>query len=239
MAEMSETFAPRLYEDIRPRRGYFLLVPWMLIGTLWVRLNTGINPESVSLYFSLLVAGSLSLVIAALVEPRFNTELARLKLLPFVTMFALGLVTVFLIFTAIQILGSGGITKPGNNQTEWANYIAYTILIVAPVETMVFQFIIPKLTTLSLATMSMQNLGGFLSQVTFGLFHYVAYQQGGENPWGAMVIAIFLGMGFYAVVRSSMVWGLGAAMGLHAGWNISVSLYSMEFFQDILGGVLT
>jgi len=208
----------------------------MLIGTLWVRLNTGIDPESVSLYFSLLVAGALALVIAAFVEPKFNAELARLKLLPFVTMFSLGLVTIFLIFTTIQIMGTGGVDKPGMNQTTWANFIAFTVLIVAPVETIVFQFVIPKLTTLSLATVRLQNLGGFLSQVTFGLFHWVAYSQTGQSPYTSMVIAMFLGMGFYAVVRSSNVWGLGAAMGLHAGWNISVKLMNATFLQSIIGG---
>jgi hypothetical protein len=236
MADMSETFTPRLMEEVRPKRGYFLLVPWMLIGTLWVRLNTGVNPESVSVYFSLLVAGALSLVIAAFVEPKFNAELARLKLLPFVTMFSLGLVTIFIVFTTIQMLGSGSLNHPGMNQTTWANFIAFTILIVAPVETLVFQFVIPKLTTLTLASVRMQNFGGFLSQVTFGLFHWVAYSEGGHPSAYSIVMAIFLGMGFYAVVRSSAVWGLGAAMGLHAGWNLSVMMFNATILQSVIGG---
>jgi hypothetical protein len=232
---MSETYTPRLYEEIGPKRGYFLLVPWMLIGTLWVRLNTGIDPDVVDFYFSLLVAGSLCLVIAGWVEPKFNQELSRLKLLPFVLMFSLGLIALFIVFSVIQILGNGEFISPKYNSTTFANFMAMTILLVAPVETLVFQFIIPKLTTLQLANAGLQTMGGLLSQVTFGLFHFVAYDQ---NVW-SMLMAILLGMGFYALVRTSKVWGLGAAMGVHAGWNISVTVFNVSIFSGILGGVLT
>jgi len=230
---MSETYAPRLYEEVRPKKGYFLLVPWMLIGTLWVRLNTGIDPDTVDFYFSLLVAGSLCLVIAGLVEPKFNAELSRLKLLPFILMFTLAMVGIFIAFSFIQVLGEGELESTTSNPTMFANFVAMTILLVAPVETLVFQFVIPKLTTIQLANAGLHTIGGLLSQVTFGLFHYVAY----SHSITSMILAILLGMGFYAIVKSSKTWGLGAAMGAHAGWNISVSLFSVGVLPDILGGI--
>jgi hypothetical protein len=232
---MSETYTPRLYEDVAPKKGYFFLVPWMLIGTLWVRLNTGIDPGVVDFYFSLLVAGSLCLVIAGFAEPRFNKELSRLKLLPFLEMFSIGMVAIFIAFMFMQAF-SGEISFKQYNPTVCSNFIAMTILLVAPVETLVFQYIIPKLTTMQLASAGLQTLGGLLSQVTFGMFHYVAYD---HNVW-SMVMAIFLGMGFYALVRTSKTWGLGAAMGVHAGWNIAVSVFNVSIiFSGALGGVLT
>lgn len=234
---MSETFTPRLYEGVQPKRGYFLLVPWMLIATLWLRLNTGISQGLVDFYFSLLVAGSISLVLVGLFEPRFNAELTKLKLVPFLTMYAVAFVVVFLIFATYNVLTSGHVESFDYTEVVWANKIAYTIFIVAPIETLVFQFIIPKLTTITLATVKAQTFGGFLSQVSFGLFHYAAYTHTTPNPAFAILSATVLGMVFYAIVRSSLVWGLGAAMGLHAGWNISVSLFPVRIFQDVLGGV--
>ncbi len=225
---------PKLYEEHVPRRGYFLLIPWMLIGTVWLRVNTGIDSATVDFYFSLLVAGSLALVIAAYAEPRFNRDLAGLKLLPFILMFGIAMLSIFTVFALISFSG-GDWTPPGFNESVFANYIMMTIFLVAPVETLVFQFVVPKLTTLMLANANLHVMGGILSQVTFGLFHYVAY--GGS--FGAMGMAFMLGVGFYAVVKVSKQWGLGAAMGVHAGWNISVTLFNLSVFAGMLGPILT
>jgi hypothetical protein len=230
---VDDTIAPRLYEDIVPRRGYFLLIPWMLIGTVWLRVNTGIDPTVVDVYFGLLVAGAMALVITALIEPRVNRDLAKLKLLPFILMFGLAMVAVYVMF-ALMAFSDPHVQLPDFNETEYANYMAITILLVAPIETLVFQFIVPKLATVSLASSNLQSLGGILSQVTFAGFHYFTYE--GSGP--AMFVVFLLGIGFYAVVRSNKVWGLGAAMGLHAGWNLGVTTFNVSIFMDLWGSLL-
>jgi hypothetical protein len=64
--------APWPYEEKTPSKGYFLLVPWLLIGTIWLGLNTGLDPQALTFYFQLLVAGSLAIVIGDKVWPKMN-----------------------------------------------------------------------------------------------------------------------------------------------------------------------
>ncbi len=224
-------------------RGIFLLVPWMLIGTLWLRLNTGLDQGVVDFYIALLQAGALALVLGMVFEPKFGRDLALLKLLPFVLLFLILFVGVFLTFGVISWASNGEPVIVRTNGTEFANFLGLTILIVAPVETLVFQYVIPKLVTVSMRSMDeatpkglrLSLFGGMLSQFTFGGFHYVAY----NHDLGAMLMAVVLGIGFYALVRLSPRWGLGAAMGAHAGWNIGVSVFTVQAFQDVILGGLT
>lgn len=226
----------------RKQRGVFLLVPWMLIGTLWLRLNTGLDPGVVDFYIALLQAGALALVLGMVFEPKFGRDLTSLKLLPFILLFLLLFVGMFIAFSAISYASNGDIMINKINGTEFANFLGLTILIVAPVETLVFQYVIPKLATLQLRSMDestpkgfrLSVFGGMLSQLTFGGFHYVAY----NHDVGAMLMAVVLGIGFYALVRLSPVWGLGAAMGAHAGWNVAVSVFNVQALQDVLFGAL-
>ncbi len=227
----------------RKQRGVFLLVPWMLIGTLWLRLNTGLDPSVVDFYIALLQAGALALVLGMVFEPKFGRDLTKLKLLPFILLFLLLFVALFVTFATMSWAVDGKIVINKTNGTEFANFLGLTILIVAPVETLVFQYVIPKLVTLQLRSMDestprgvrLSVYGGMLSQLTFGGFHYVAYGQ----SVNAMLMAVALGIGFYALVRLSPVWGLGAAMGAHAGWNIGVTVFHVQALQGVLFGALT
>jgi len=223
------------------RKGFFILVPWMLLGTVWLRVNTGLDPGTVDFYFSLLVAGAISLLIGMYYLPSFASELGSLKLLPFVLFFGVAMGLVFITFAGVSVLKTGALSSTHHNASEFANFLALTILIVAPVETLVFQFILPKLMTLTLYPYGLAALGGVLAQVAFGGFHYVAY----SHNLISMGAAIILGVGFYTVVRSSDVWGLGAGMGLHAGWNISVTVIAVAIASGVwthisqaLGGML-
>lgn len=44
---MSSLSSLELHEEKPSRRGYFLLVPWMLMGIVWLRVNTGLDPSAV------------------------------------------------------------------------------------------------------------------------------------------------------------------------------------------------
>jgi hypothetical protein len=214
----------------------------MLIGVLWLRLNTGLDQGVVDFYIALLQAGVLALVLGMLFEPKFGRDLTLLKPLYFVLLFLILLVGVFLAFAAISYGSNGTVVVTRTNGTEFANFLGLTILVVAPVETLVFQYVIPKLVTLQLRSMDestpkgfrLSVFGGMLSQFTFGGFHYVAY----NHDLGSMLMAVVLGIGFYALVRASPKWGLGAAMGAHAGWNIGVSVFNVQVLQGVLMGGL-
>lgn len=236
---------PRLHEEHTPRKGYVLLIPWMLMGALWLKLSTGLNQSDLTFYFSLLVAGAISLMFLIQNEPKVNDQLARLKLLPFVWAFGLAMAGVIAAVTAIRLLSAGSVTFNHFQLVEIVNFIAVTCLIIAPIETLVFQFIMPKITTMSLHSIDTSTkkgvfqfamLGGVVSQFTFAGFHYAAY----NHDLGSMGFAFALGLGFYTLVLASPEWGLGAAMGAHAGWNIIVGIFSGSLGQagNALGHII-
>jgi len=230
---MSSLERLELHEEKPSRRGYFLLVPWMLIGIVWLRVNTGLDPGTVDFYTALLEAGAISLVLITVFEPKLVSDLARLKTSFFILMFGVTLGIVLAFFIVLSYATEGELTFNKQNGAVLANFMGLTILVVAPVETLVFQYVIPKLATMQLASFRMELAGGVLSQFTFGGFHFVAY----NHSFTAMLMAVLLGIGFYALVRFSPVWGLGAAMGAHAGWNIGVTLIPLSVAQGVLFGI--
>ena len=232
MSEGTALAMPRISEERVPRRGYFLLIPWMAIGTIWIQANTGLDQATVTFYFGLLIAGSLSLLTIGFVEPKMVSDLTRLKLLPFILFFGIFMAGIFVVFGIGNYVTNGSITKGSANAFEFVNFLALTILIIAPVETLVFQYIAPKLWTMTLAPYGMASLGAIFAQFTFGGFHYFAY--GGSAI--SMALAVALGLGFYAIRRASDTWGLGGAMGAHAGWNISVTVFRAVMAGTIIGG---
>lgn len=246
---MSESGAslPRLYEEGtlkgESRKGYVLLVPWMLIGVLWLRLNSGLDQSEVDFYFGLLVAGSMSLWFLDRADPRVYRDLAKLKLLPFVLFFGLLLLGVFVAFAGLTLLSTGKLTIYRSEPVLFGNFLAGTALIVAPIETLVFQYIVPKISTMSLKNadstrrrdqVSLGIFGGVLSQGTFAGFHYAV----SGHSLGSMAVIFLLGMGFYSLVRMSPVWGLGAAMGAHSGWNIAIAVFTAAGAGQVLGGMI-
>lgn len=222
----------RISEKKVPKRGYFLLIPWMAIGTIWLQLNTGLDQATVTFYFGLLMAGSVSLLTIGLVEPDMVNDLARLKLLPFILFFGIFMGGLFVAFGIGDYIFNGAITRSHFQSLQFLNFLGLTILVVAPVETLFFQYIAPKLMTMTLAPYGLGALGAIFAQVTFGGFHFVAY--GGDVL--SMGMAVVLGTGFYAIRRASDEWGLGGAMGAHAGWNISVTLFRATVLGTFIGG---
>ncbi len=239
----NERSLPRLYEENVPRKTIVLLVPWMLFGTLWLRLNAGLDQATVEFYFSLLTAGALSLLFLAVMDPGIKRELAKLKLLPFVMYFGIFMAGVVVLFAVASLLSAGTIDAQQSESAIFATFLVTTILVVAPIETLVFQWILPKISTMSLKSVDVPTkkrvlglavFGGVLSQLTFAGFHYLAY----NHDLASMGVAFVIGLGFYGLVKSSPVWGLGAAMGAHAGWNIAVSVLSVGSLGAIFGGIL-
>lgn len=222
---------PRLHE-VEPRKGFVLLVPWMMFGLVWLGMNQYIGQTTVTLYFSLLVAGTVSLVMIDRLDRSAMRDLEAIKLLPLVMFYGIALAGVFIAFAAVRLSTVGTLTfNTYSNPAVFANFLATTALVVAPVETLVFQYILPKISTMTLKTANLALLGGITAQVTFAGFHYFAY----SYDWLAMGFVFILGVGFYALVKLSPVWGLGAAMGAHCGWNIAIALM-ME--QGTIGGIL-
>jgi hypothetical protein len=224
---------PRLYED-EPKRGIVLLVPWMLFGTIWLGLSTTLPPTTVDFYFGLLVAGSLALIFVYIFDRSVADELSELKLFPFVLFFGIAMTGVFVGFSVIRLLTTGTYEVNQYQPTQFANYLTLTILIVAPVETLVFQYVLPKMSSMALKGAKLSLLGGIAAQGTFAGFHYAAYSQDVVS----MGFAFMLGIGFYALVKMSPVWGLGAAIGAHAGWNISIALLNPDYYSGALGGLV-
>jgi hypothetical protein len=223
---------PRLHE-VEPRKGFVLLVPWMMFGLVWLGMNQYIGQTTVTLYFSLLVAGTVSLVMIDRLDRTAMRELTELKLLPFVLFFGLALAGVFLAFAAIRLSTVGTLFVNTYNPATFSNFLATTVLVVAPVETLVFQYVLPKVSTMTMKTANLAILGGIMAQLTFAGFHYFAY----SYDWLSMGFVFVLGIGFYALVKLSPVWGLGAAMGAHSGWNIAVALM-MEQGMNQIGGFI-
>lgn len=224
---------PRLHE-VEPRKGFVLLVPWMMFGLVWLGMNQYIGQTTVSLYFSLLVAGTVSLVMIDRLDRSAMRELEEIKLLPFIIFFGIALAGVFIAFAAVRLSTVEAFHfNTYSNPAVFANFLATTVLVVAPVETLVFQYILPKVSTMSLKTANLAILGGIAAQGTFAGFHYFAY----SYDWMAMGFVFILGVGFYALVKLSPVWGLGAAMGAHSGWNIAVALMTDQGMSQI-GGIL-
>lgn len=208
-----------------------------------MKLNSGIDPAQVDFYFGLLIAGAISLFFLDRADPRIYRNLAKLKLLPFVIFFGILFLGVFVAFAGFELLSAGTLTINRSEPTLFANFLAGTILIVAPVETLVFQYIVPKISTMSLKSadsprrrdqISLGIFGGVLSQGTFAGFHYAV----SGHSIGSMAVIFLLGLGFYALVRSSSVWGLGAAMGAHSGWNVAVAVLSAAGGSTVLGGMI-
>lgn len=217
-----------LWENPTPskRRGYFLLIPWLLIGAMWLRVNSGLDRDTVDLYYGLLTGGSISLIMMALWEPQLIDGLKKIKPSLFISFFAVCMAVVIAVFGIGNVISNQGLTITSMPTAEFANYLMFTIFLVAPIETLVFQFIIPKMATLTLRNLRFEVAAGVTSQLTFGGFHFATYTQSSGNPIAAMMSAVMLGIVFYIVVRLSDEWGLGAAMGLHAGYNISLVFFS-------------
>jgi hypothetical protein len=233
-----QTTAPR-------NRGASLLIFTVLLGVLWLNLNTGIDKSLADFYTVLMIIGALGYLFVIKEDKKFEQALRSIKLASFIRAYvALSLFTVAA-FMVGSIMWFGNLNTANAFAGSWANFLATTLFIIAPVETLVFQFVMPKIITVALATednRKTQIYGGLIAQVSFGLFHFKTYGGDIASPFSgtviaSMVVAIVLGVVFYWVVVQFPTWGLGGAMGLHAGWNISVVLFQLVILGSILGGM--
>ena len=233
-----QTTAPR-------NRGASLLIFTVLLGVLWLNLNAGIDKSLADFYTVLMIIGALGYLFVIKEDKKFEQALRNIKVASFIRAYvALSLFTIAA-FMIGSIMWSGNLNTANAFAGSWANFLATTLFIIAPVETLVFQFIMPKIITIALASKDSkrtQIYGGLIAQVSFGLFHFRAYGGDIANPFAgtvatSMTIAVILGIVFYWVVVQSPTWGLGGAMGLHAGWNISVVLFQLTILGSILGGM--
>lgn len=94
--------------------------------------------------------------------------------------------------------------------------IIYTLVLVAPAETMIFHSIIPLWTELTFKkSQYCLYLTYGISQAVFACYHYAAY----GGVFQSLIFAFFMGILFLWVCRS---YGLPAAIGTHAAWNLVI-----------------
>ncbi len=233
-----QTTAPR-------NRGASLLIPTVLLGVIWLNLNTGIDRSLADFYQILMIIGALGYLYALKVNPKFEQDLKQIRISSFVRAYVALSFFIISLFMIGTIMWFGSLDVAHAFPASWGNYLVTTLFIVAPVETLVFQFVAPKLISSALATKytsRAQLYGGLIAQGSFGLFHFKACGGDIAAPFSgaviaSMMVAVVLGIVFYTIVVQFPTWGLGGAMGLHAGWNISVVLFQLTILGSVLGGM--
>jgi len=212
------------------RKGYFLLIPWMLLGAIWLRINTGLDRDTVEIYTFLLLASVVSLLVVLWFEPKMADEMKHWKFVPFVLMYGVMMAIIITAFAVGTIIQTGTLTVTKENPEIFGNNVMMTVLLVAPIETLAFQWILPKSMYISLKVLRFESVSGILAQIPFALFHWSNpnYNTIYGHNWTGLLAAFFLGVVFYIMVRISRVWGPGCTMGAHAGWNISILFFSVN-----------
>jgi hypothetical protein len=214
-------------------RGMFLLIPLLLAALLFFQANTGMDKNVIIFYILLLLTASASLQwVMDFDDPKTLNELRKIK--PFFFAFAYMLLFVLVIGVVFVLVYANTGGKPNFLRTSWElglNYIGMQCIVVAPVETIFFQYVLPKTLNLSLSGVGAEGLSWGMSQVTFGLFHSSVY------GWSltAMLSAVMLGIIFLTLVKLSPVWGLGSAMGTHASLNVCITFFQLSSVVTIAG----
>lgn len=226
-------------KPVSPRKGAALLIPAVLMGMMWLGINsTTLDKSLVATYKDLLIVGAIGYLFLIVVVKSQSAvkDMERVKLFPhFFLGYTACAVIVFMVFVFGLLYFQGGLNAVTALPEVWAAFLLSTCLVIAPVETLTFQFIFPKLLSASLANKAhpkMQNAGGILSQVLFGVFHFNAY---GGNAL-SIIVAIVLGIVFYTLVVQFPSWGLGGAMGAHASYNIAIVAFGLTGAGSIFGG---
>lgn len=225
--EFSAKGEPREASVRKSRRGTIILIPWLMSIPLWLMTNRMMDDRTVIVYLFMALTSAVSfffLIHPTLGEPRFADELGRIKTSSSIMFYCLFFMAMPLIFIGGSFVLNGAYTAGTVMPEIFVNKLISTMLVVAPVETFVFQWVYPKVTAMLLSfDTRLEVNAGYLSQVIFGVFHFTAY--GGDVF--SMLIAVGLGCLFYTIVRASPAWGLLGAMGAHAGYNISIFLGGM------------
>lgn len=223
-----------LTERLPPKksRGVFLLIPLLLAGLMWMQANTGLDKSVVQFYILLLLTASASLTWVVMVDPKTLDELRKIK--PFFFTFAYILLFAFVIgFIFVLVYANTG-GRPNFLHTSWEialNFIGMQMIIVAPVETIMFQVVLPKTLTISLSGVHAEGLSWGVSQLAFGFFHWGVY--GGDV--GSLASAVMLGIVFLTLVKLSPVYGIGCAMGAHASVNICITFFQLSSIAGVVG----
>ena len=153
-----------------------------------------------------------------------------------VTFFSVGIQLIYftfaIMFTSVVLLVliyQGALPVAVIDAIAARSALIYTVLLVAPSETLIFQAIIPLWVALTFAkSEKVVWLTYGISQVIFGIYHYAAY--GGS--FQSIVIAIALGSIFLYCVRS---YGIAFAVGVHASWNLAVlGVTTIGMNQDLV-----
>lgn len=137
----------------------------------------------------------------------------------------------------LVVLGAGlGSTPKGSLMSV----IVLTVLFVAPSEELMFRAMLPKY--LETVLPAMPWLAWIISQATFAMFHFAAYQ----GNISSLAIAFLAGMVWLAAYKwtPKMGWlkakdrlGLGFTIGSHAAYNLVVSGVLIGNVTMIYGGL--
>ena len=104
--------------------------------------------------------------------------------------------------------------------------IIYTLILVAPAETLIFHAIVPFWVEKTWAKAEYVVIITFVvSQLIFAVFHIAAY--GGST--GSMMFAFFFGIILLYFART---YGIVFAIGIHFSWNLAV----IGVFTSVIGG---
>jgi hypothetical protein len=162
------------------------------------------------------------------------------KIKPFFFVYAYILLFVIVIGVIFVLVYANTGGRPNFLHTSW-EIVVYgshdvagiipTCVIIAPVETLMFQVCIPKMLNISLSGVGAEGLSWGISQASFGLFHFSI----SHGDILTMVSAMMMGIVFLTLVKLSPMWGIGACAGAHAGWNLVVSYLQLSSLTTILG----
>jgi len=94
--------------------------------------------------------------------------------------------------------------------------IVYTLILVAPAESIIFVGIIPLWLSLTFAKSSKRiYIIYIVSQAIFAIFHFAAY----GGMMASLAFAFFMGIVFLWTART---YGIPAVIGVHAAWNLVI-----------------
>lgn len=216
------------------------------MGILWLNLGASEIPTSL-FYIILMIIGALAYLYAVKETPSLDKYLKDVNLSKSViaviglSIFVVGL------FLVGSFLFYGKLILNHMFSDVWLSYIITTVCIVAPVEGIVFQFVMPKIISTFLANKNLpkaQAFGGIIGQIQFGVFHLHKLT---ESTHGQVTVQTLLSMGtiillgiiLYTLVVYFPSWGLFGSWGVHIGWNVSVVLLPimMAFIGSTGAGV--
>jgi len=213
-ADLSKTLRKELKQNLGPLTTLKLgVILYMVQCSLLINgeriLGDGFSRDVALIY--------IILPLGLLIYSSMNQKLVeKLTLIQTVSMAAVGFIITVPVVILVYHYGFG-MNFGSVQQSEVLGTILTQVVFVAPVEELIFRWMLPNY-TFSAMPKRLKYIGLIGTQVTFAMFHFGVY--GGSGY--LLFIAFIIGMIWLCAARHPKL-GIGFTMGSHMAYNLTVA----------------